>query len=188
MARKPGFGCARIEGDVMESVDFKKLMAAVPAPVTIITTAVEGKAHGATVSSFASLSLTPPLISIALIEGSHLLCAIRGSGKFAVNLLSHRQADLAVAFASRAADRFAGVSWVWTDGLPQILDAASFVVCELEQQVCAGDHTLLFGRVCAAQLSERPPLVYTSRVFGTHSKLVSDRQPTIIDVISACAS
>jgi flavin reductase (DIM6/NTAB) family NADH-FMN oxidoreductase RutF len=172
----------------MQSVDFKRLMAGVPAPVTVVTTAVNGKAQGATVSSFTSLSLTPPLISIALIEGSSLLGAMRASGQFAVNLLNHRQADLAVAFASRSEDRFAGVSWVWTAGLPQILDAASFVVCGLEQEVSAGDHALLFGRVSAAELSERPPLVYTARLFGTHSKLISDRQPTIIDSISACAS
>lgn len=163
-------------------------MAGVPAPVTVVTTHVDGHPHGATVSSFASLSLEPPLISIALIEGSALLCSIRQAGRFAINLLGHRQTDIAVTFASRGRNRFENVSWVWTSNLPHILGAASFVACAIHEDVPAGDHALLFGLVDDALITDEPPLVYTARVFGTHSKLISDRQPTIRDAITACAS
>jgi flavin reductase (DIM6/NTAB) family NADH-FMN oxidoreductase RutF len=172
----------------IEPTAFKALMAGVPAPVTVVTTAEKGKPFGATVSSFASLSLAPPLISIALIEGSSLLGTVRKSRRFAVNLLGHRQADIALRFASRNEDRFESVSWVWDENLPRILNAASFVVCELEQEVMAGDHALLFGRVTDGRVTTEPPLVYTARAFGTNSKLISERELTIGDAIAACAS
>ena len=173
---------------MIEADAFRRAMAAVPAPVTIVTTRCDDGPHGATVSSFASLSLDPPLVSIALIEGSTLLGPIRQAGRFAVNLLNHRQEDLAIAFASRGGDRFAAASWVWTARLPHIVGAAAFLVCDLHHDVPGGDHALLFGLVDHAITSDAPPLVYTARLFGTHSKLISDRQSTIRDAIAACAS
>ena len=53
----------------MDASSFKTLMSRVPAPVTVVTTRDGEQPAGATVSSFASLSLDPPLISIALIAG-----------------------------------------------------------------------------------------------------------------------
>lgn len=172
----------------MDPAEFKRLMAKVPAPVTVVTTRFEDRPCGATVSAFASLSLEPPLISVALINGSSLLGLVRQSRRFAVNLLGHRQADLAMRFASRIEDRFESVSWVWDERLPRITGASSFIVCDLEHEVPGGDHALLFGRVIAARITDEPPLVYTARVFGTNSKLVSGREPTIGDAITACAS
>ena len=56
----------------MDQTAFKSLMAGVPAPVTVVTTVGAGHPKGATVSSLASLSLEPALVSIALIKGSTL--------------------------------------------------------------------------------------------------------------------
>lgn len=167
---------------------FRKTLTGVPAPVTVVTTRHNDGPYGATVSSFASLSLDPPLISIALIEGSVLLGHIRQSGRFAVNLLNYRQEELALAFASRNADRFGLASWVWAAGLPHIVGASAFLACDVHQEVAGGDHALLFGLVEDAITSDTPPLVYTARLFGTHSKLISDRQATIRDAIAACAN
>lgn len=171
----------------MDTNDFRSLMARVPAPVTVVTASLDGKPVGATVSSFASLSLDPPLISIALMAQSGLADVIAGSASFAVNLLGHCQEAIAMAFASRAEDRFSDVSWVWENGLPRIIGAASFMVCALHQEVQGGDHRLMFGRVLSSHLTDEPPLVYTARAFGTHSKLISDRMPTVRDAIRACA-
>ena len=173
---------------MIDAATFRRTMAGVPAPVTIVTTRGDDGPHGATVSSFSSLSLDPPLVSIALIEGSALLGHIRRSGRFAVNLLNHRQEELALAFARRGGDRFGAVSWIWDAGLPHIVGAASFLACDLYREVPGGDHAMLFGLVGDAIASDAPPLVYTARVFGTHSTLIADRQTTIRDAIAACAS
>ena len=80
---------------------------------------------------------------------------------FAVNPLNHRQEPLALSFAARGGDRFAAAGWVWNAGLPHI--------------------------VSAAVSSDALPSVHTARVFGTHFKLIADRQTTIRDAIAACA-
>ena len=80
---------------------FRDLMAGVCAPVTVVTTMTDGVPHGATVSSFASLSLNPPLVSVAFDRGSALLRQIQAAGRFGVNILGHAQDELAVTFARR---------------------------------------------------------------------------------------
>lgn len=161
----------------MDASSFRALMSRVPAPVTVVTTRAGDLPAGATVSSFASLSLDPPLISIALIAGSALLGQVREAGRFAVNVLAHDQAETALSFASAPESRFAGASWTWRDRLPRLHGVASFVVCQVWQDVAAGDHALLFGLVRDCETTEAAPLVYTARRFGTHSRLVADREP-----------
>lgn len=176
----------------MTAVDghrFRAVMAAVCAPVTIVTTtSAAGDPRGATVSSFTSLSLDPPLVSVAFDRRSALLAEIQAAGRFGVNLLGHGQDDLALRFATRGADRFGGdTAWFADDGLPRLRDAAGWVACDLERTVEAGDHLLLFGLVTALGRAELPPLVYAHRTFGTHSRFADRPRPPITDQIAACA-
>ncbi|MGW4525492.1 flavin reductase family protein [Amycolatopsis sp. NPDC004378] len=172
----------------MTTVDgrrFRAVMAAVCAPVTVVT--APGP-HGATVSSFTSLSLDPPLVSVAFDRRSALLAEILGAGQFGVNLLGEGQDDLAVRFATRGADRFGGeTAWFTDRGLPRLRDAAGWVACDLDRVVEAGDHLLLFGLVTDLGRTDVPPLVYAHRTFGTHSRFAERPRPRITDQIAACA-
>ncbi|AHH18580.1 putative oxidoreductase [Nocardia nova SH22a] len=171
----------------IDSQRCRELMAGVCAPVTIVTTACDGAPYGATVSSFASLSLDPPLITVAFERTASMLTRIQRSRRFGVNLLGHDQEDLAVLFARRGADRFTGTAWRYEDGLPRLDRAAGWVVCDLYREVDGGDHLLLFGLVTAAGTSELPPLVYSRRTFGTHSRFSERPRLPIVDLISACS-
>jgi flavin reductase (DIM6/NTAB) family NADH-FMN oxidoreductase RutF len=177
-------------GDVMiEPQQFRDVMAGVCAPVTVVTTMTDAGPHGTTVSSFASLSLSPPLVSAAFDRGSALLPQILGTGRFGVNILAHDQGKLAATFARRDGDRFAATRWSTDHGLPRLVGAPGWLVCELDRSIEAGDHLLLFGLVVAA--SNRPgraPLVYGHRTFGTHSAFAERPRPRITDLIAACAS
>ncbi len=166
---------------------FRDLMAAVCAPVTIVTTTDENAPYGATVSSFASLSLEPPLVTIALDRHSALLAHIRAVGRFGVNLLNHAQSELATLFARRGADRFAETEWYLDDGLPRLEGAAGWMVCGVHDVVAGGDHELIIGNVEGVGRTELAPLIYAYRTFGTHSRY--DRRPRalIVDHIAACA-
>jgi len=171
----------------IEPQRFRDLMAAVAAPVTVVTTMEDGQPYGATVSSFASLSLEPPLITVAFDNRSGMLARILSARRFGVNLLGVAQADLAVLFAKHDVDRFAGTDWHADHGLPRLGGAAGWVVCELRDVVAGGDHRLLLGHVTAASQAELPPLVYAHRTFGTHSRYGERPRPLIIDQIAACA-
>ena len=175
------------KGLVILDQHFRDLMAAVCAPVAIVTTADDDGPHGATVSSLASVSLRPPLISIALDRHSKLLARILGSGRFGVNVLGCTQDEEAVLFASRGLDRFTQVPWSSVDGLPRLDGAAGWAACDLHQTIPAGDHLLLLGLVLDASSSPQPPLVYGHRTFGTHSGFQQRPRKPIVDHIAACA-
>jgi flavin reductase (DIM6/NTAB) family NADH-FMN oxidoreductase RutF len=173
---------------MIDQRQFRDLMAGVCSPVTVVTATTGDRPYGATVSSFASLSLDPPLVSVAFDRGSQLLGHIRAAGRFGINILGHDQDDLAILFARRGVDRFAVTRWFAEDGLPRLADAPGWMVCGLHQTVEAGDHLLLFGQVRSA--STRPglaPLVYAHRTFGTHSRFAERPRPAIADLIAACA-
>lgn len=162
-------------------------MAAVCTPVTIVTTMADGQPCGATVSSFASLSLTPPLVSVAFDRRSTVLARIRTAGRFAVSLLGHGQEGVATLFATPGADRFTGTAWYADRGLPRLEAAAGWMTCHLHQVVEAGDHLMLLGLVTHASRTEMPPLVYAHRVFGTHSRYGTRARTSVTDLIAACS-
>jgi flavin reductase (DIM6/NTAB) family NADH-FMN oxidoreductase RutF len=167
---------------------FRDLMAAVCAPVTVVTTTDEDGPHGTTVSAFASLSLSPPLVTVALDRRSALLARVLGTGRLGVNVLSSGDDEIALRFArATGADRFAGVPWTLSHGLPRLDCAAAWAACELRQTVDGGDHLLLIGLVVDAQSRPAAPLVYGHRTFGTHSGFASRPRRPIDDAIAACA-
>ncbi len=166
---------------------FRDLMAGVCAPVTVVTTEEDGIAHGATVSAFASLSLSPPMVTVALDGNSQLLARIERTGRFGINILGQTQDDLALTFARRSQDRFAGVDWHLDHGLPRLTGAPSWIVCDLAQSVPGGDHRLLLGSVTHAVTATAPPLVYGHRTFGTHSRYAQRPRRPIADHVAACS-
>jgi flavin reductase (DIM6/NTAB) family NADH-FMN oxidoreductase RutF len=173
---------------MIDQQGFRQLMAAVCAPVTVVTACVDGVPYGATVSSLTSLSLDPPLVSVAFDRASRLLARIQQAGEFGVNVLSQAQDDLARTFATSRDDKFSEAEWFFDDGLPRLAGAAGWMACDLNHAVEGGDHLLLFGLVRAASSRrDLPPLVYAQRTYGTHSRFAQRPRPAIADLIAACA-
>jgi flavin reductase (DIM6/NTAB) family NADH-FMN oxidoreductase RutF len=171
---------------VVTDDEFRSLMAGVCAPVTVVTTAGPDGPAGSTVSAFASLSLHPPLVSVAFGLDSSLLPHIQRTGRFGINILAHGQEDVAVRFARRGVDRFAAVSWRPDHGLPRLTAASGWAVCELYKDVEAGDHRLLFGLVTqASRRDDTAPLVYADQTYGTHSEFAVRSPRPITDQIAA---
>ncbi|GAA3573668.1 flavin reductase family protein [Amycolatopsis ultiminotia] len=150
---------------------FRDVMAAVPSPVAVITAMADRVPHGTTVSAFASLSMTPPMVVICLDHGSELLAMVRTTGHFGVNVLGAGQSDLALTFSRKGgAAKFDGVGWTADHGLPR-LGGSGWLACRTGELVEGGDHLLVPGRVLAADALKGDPLVYSGRVFGTHRAL-----------------
>jgi flavin reductase (DIM6/NTAB) family NADH-FMN oxidoreductase RutF len=171
---------------VIAEAQFKDLMACVPAPVTVLTTAGLDGPGGTTVSAFMSLSLEPPMVLAALNNDSALLDHIRNTGFFGVNVLAHGQTDVALSFARKSEDRFAGVTWGLDHGLPRLAGTTGWIVCELAKAVPGGDHAILLGHVKhAADCSNAAPMVYSHRLFGTNSELAKRHSPNLADHLAA---
>jgi flavin reductase (DIM6/NTAB) family NADH-FMN oxidoreductase RutF len=135
--------------------------------VTVVTTRVYEKDYGVTVSSFASLSLNPLLVTVSIKRSSPLLGYVRSAEAFAVSVLSGDQEHVAAYFATRGRTPepagFATVSSTARQtGAPIIDGCLSWFDCTVEDVLPGGDHEILVGRVAAAGGRTGEPLVYWS--------------------------
>src|SRR5512141_2856613 len=81
--------------------------------VAVVTAQHDGQRYGMTVNSFTSLSLDPPLISVALRQLTHTHELVEKSSEFSITILASHQKDLYDRFAGKhphIQDRFEGVS------------------------------------------------------------------------------
>jgi flavin reductase (DIM6/NTAB) family NADH-FMN oxidoreductase RutF len=147
---------------------FRDVMAGVATPVSVVTALRDGRPHGTTVSAFASLSMRPPMLLVALDRRSDLLARLGPGQPFGVNVLGAHQAALAAAFARKGPDRFDGVDWREDAGAPRLAGSPGWLACTVARLVDGGDHVVVLGDVVHAAASAAPPLVYHARTFGTH--------------------
>jgi 3,4-dihydroxy-2-butanone 4-phosphate synthase len=126
--------------------------------VSVVTARESGGAPvGTTANAISSVSLDPPLLLACLARSSETLAAIRGAGRFAVNVLSREQRHHSDRFARKGdAVRSHEVEFDDHDmGVPVLPDSLATVVCEVEAIHPAGDHEILVG--IAHHLEHREP-------------------------------
>ncbi|WP_420718417.1 flavin reductase family protein [Streptomyces sp. H51] len=159
--------------------EFRAAMSRLAAGVVLVTaqeppldpddaSAPPGEDVGMTATAFVSVSLDPPLVLVSLREGSRMDDLLAEQPLWAVSVLSESQRHIAGRFAmkGRVSDRllFADIPHVRgrVTGSPLVGGALATLECRTEQRVTAGDHTLVIGRVLAADLpsAEGGPLTY----------------------------
>src|SRR6266545_4278310 len=69
--------------------------------VAVVTALHDGQQYGMTVNSFTSISLEPPLVSVALKQFTHTHELVVKSGVFAVTILTAEQKELSDLFAGK---------------------------------------------------------------------------------------
>jgi len=152
----------------MDEARFRHALGHFASGVTVVTTVYGGKPFGVTVSSFASLSLRPPLVLICLDHKLRTHDALIGSGIFAVNILERGQEHLSRQFATRDDDKFIGVDWQPGQlGVPVLSGVLAAIECRLHQTLPGGDHTIFVGEVASCDIFEGAPLLYFRR--GYHA-------------------
>lgn len=145
----------------VDDAQFKHALSHFASGVTIVTTAHEGTDYGLTVASFASLSLSPPLVLVCISKSSSSHEPIAASKKFGVSILASDQEAISGRFAARGGDKFAGLDIVrGTLGIPLIGGALTTLECRVRDQVVGGDHSIFIGEVVDAQTREGAPLLY----------------------------
>lgn len=148
---------------------FKEAMARFASGVTVITTLFNQEPIGITATSFASLSLDPPLVLINVGKNAFTHQVIADSGIFAVSILSTDQHELGLRFAGmlpEVEDRFVGVDIITAvTGCPLLANSITAVDCRVWTQYDGGDHTIFVGEVVGAVVTEtqKRPLLYFNR-------------------------
>jgi flavin reductase (DIM6/NTAB) family NADH-FMN oxidoreductase RutF len=121
----------------------------------------EGTPHGLTVSSFTSVSLSPPMVLICLGHAVTSIDIFRASRHFGLSVLFDHQREISDRFARKGEDRFDGLRWeAGATGVPLLTDVLAQMECEVERRVAAGDHDIFIGRMLRARIAEGEPLIY----------------------------
>lgn len=131
------------------AAQYRGAMRHYPAGVTIVTLNSEARPVGFTATSFASLSLEPPLISFNIAHTSSSIDAMLQARSVVVHFLGEHQQHLAQRFARTAEERFADRS-LWTPldtGEPVLHGTPIWVRATVHQLIPIGDHTLVVGLV-----------------------------------------
>lgn len=165
----------------MNKEDFCYACGNFPTGVTVTTViSKDGMPHGVTVSSFTSVSLDPPLVLVCIDHRSQIQDDLCVDQCFGVNILNQEQQELSRRFARNWADRFAGVEWYsGRAGVPVLNDATAVFECQIVTKVPAGDHVVIVGRVLYTSTSERLPLLYLRRSYGTEAYTSAKAQEQI---------
>ena len=131
--------------------DLRTAMRRFPAGVAVLTLR---RPFGITIGSLVSVSLDPPLVSVAIGLDSQAHELVRDEGGFAMSLLSAEQESLAQHFA-RSVPPIAMFEGIETrEGARGLLleGALAWLECEVLDAHPAGDHTLFVAEIERTEL------------------------------------
>lgn len=164
---------------MVDAAQFKQVLSRWASGVAVITSNLDGYWHGMTASSFTSVSLEPPLVSVSLAKKLNTHALIQQSQVFAVNILAADQIEIAKIFAGYYKDvqnRFEGLDCATAaTGSPLLPGTLGWIDCKVVYAYEGGDHTIFVGEVQAASTaSAAPPLLYHGRAWGQFARLMPD--------------
>lgn len=147
---------------VIEPADLRRTLGCFPTGVAIVTTMTESDGPiGLAISSFNSVSMSPPLILWSLALKAASLPIFRASNGFVINVLAAEQVDFPRVFSSPVEDRFAGIDWhPGIIGDPVLEGAAAVIECSTYARYDGGDHEIILGEVLRHASTDHIPLVY----------------------------
>jgi flavin reductase (DIM6/NTAB) family NADH-FMN oxidoreductase RutF len=132
------------ETALIDSVRLRKVFGIYPTGVAVLAALVDGTPEGLAASSFTSVSLDPPLVSVCIAHTSTTWPKLRNATRIGVSVLSADQEQAGRQLASKKIDRFAGLVWRDTpDGALLLEGASAWVDVSVHQHVAAGDHDIV---------------------------------------------
>jgi steroid delta-isomerase-like uncharacterized protein len=168
----PGAGGVNPEG-------FRRTMRLLAGGVVVVTTVVDGRPWGLTISACCSLTADPPRILVSLDSRTASSRAIVGCGRFGVDLLGCDQVEIARTCSATGHAKFIDEAVDTTfpqAGSPVVAGALAHLDCRLTDAHGVGDHLLLIGlveRIFGPRTRRAPtPLVYYERAFRTVSATI----------------
>ncbi len=150
---------------------YRAIAGSFPTGVTIVTARdADGSPRGLTTQSFVGLSTEPPLMLVSIDKTSRTLASLRRAGSFVINFVKVGSDAVATAFASKSDDKFAGVPWrpsAVANGAPILHECSvAYAECVTAQELEAGDHWILIGRVEGGEVLGGVPLLYYRRTYA----------------------
>ncbi len=123
---------------------FRAALARWASGVTVVAVRDEPHVFGVTATSFASVSLEPPLVLFCLGPGAVILPILETGTQVVVNLLSAAQQRTATIFTDTGP---LGRELFPAQGPPVLDGSLASLVCSVDARHAAGDHTIVVARV-----------------------------------------
>lgn len=128
----------------------------------------DGLIHGMAANGIASVSMDPMLVLVCVGHNRNSYEHIKGSGRFAINILSEDQRHLAEYYAMPHEQRKGepDATFTMTKAGAAFLDGSlAKMDCHLVDEYVAGDHSIFIGEVDEIELSEGRPLMFSEGKF-----------------------
>lgn len=160
----------------------RRAFASFPTGVAAVCARVDKVPVGMAASSFTSVSMEPPLVSVCIQKTSSTWPLLRDRARLGLSVLADNQ-DLACRqLASKEGDRFAGVEW---DAGPHdsvfIRGSSAWMEVSLFEEVPAGDHIIALLEVHGLDTAEHTlPLIFHASKFH---KMVDNRPAPAQDLL-----
>ncbi len=162
----------------VDSSLLRRAFACFPSGVAAVCAVADEEPVGLLVSSFTSVSLEPPLVSICIMKGSRRWASLRIMDRLGVSFLGDKQQQVCRQLTAKPDQGFDGLDFsVTPEGAVLLHDATAWLDCSLYNEIDAGDHTIVLLRIEA--LHARPaqtPLVFHNSQF--HSLAALGRSPS----------
>lgn len=119
-----------------------------PSAVIAVAAEIDGTRVGLAASTFVPVSLDPPLVSFCIQNTSETWPRIRDVPLLGISVLGESHDQAARTLAAKTGDRFAGVETVSSNGGAVFVKGTGvWLESAVEQEVPAGDHTIVLMRI-----------------------------------------
>jgi flavin reductase (DIM6/NTAB) family NADH-FMN oxidoreductase RutF len=148
--------------DQFDQALLRQAFSCFPSGVTAFCGLLDGVAEGMAASSFTSVSLEPPLVSVCVANTSATWPKLATLERLGLSVLAGDHVPIARALASKNGDRFGDVDWVATDtGAVFVHGATLWLECAPYKRVEAGDHEIVVLRIVSlAMYPDVAPMVF----------------------------
>jgi flavin reductase (DIM6/NTAB) family NADH-FMN oxidoreductase RutF len=163
---------------------FRASMSMMASAVAVVTTRLDGRPWGMTITACCSVSATPPMVLVSLASATASARGIRETGEYGLCLLASQSIDVANFGAAPGSPKFldavSGLTILGAGGTPSVKGSLAHLDCEVVDERVAADHTIFIGKVRSVAFPvEGDPLVYCRRKY--HGIIPTLGQPKISD-------
>jgi flavin reductase (DIM6/NTAB) family NADH-FMN oxidoreductase RutF len=139
-----------------------------PSGVVAVAATVEGVPVGLAASSFTSVSIDPPLVSVSIAASSRTWPTLRRCDHLGVTILREDHGEVCRQLAGPVEQRFDSLTCSVTDqGALTLDDGVAQFDCTIYEEVRAGDHVIVLLRLhSVAHADTSMPLIFHRSGFG----------------------
>jgi flavin reductase (DIM6/NTAB) family NADH-FMN oxidoreductase RutF len=157
MATHPGFDQSAL----------RAAFACFPSGVTAVCGKRDEVPIGMAASSFTSVSIDPPLVSLCVARTSTTWPELVQLERVGLSVLAAGHGPVARSLSSKSGDRFSGVGWTASpSGAVFVHGSTLWLECSLFGQVTAGDHDIVILRIVSFETyPDVAPMIFHGSTF-----------------------